>query len=286
VVEDGRQLGLRVDLPEGELLLGRTPGEGFAIDDARVSRRHAVVRRTGDYVEVEDLQSRNGIRVNGADVQTRPLQPGDRLEIGDSVLRLEGPAPAVSQIPAAVRVIPSPLRGAFGDLEISHVPARQAQPDALGEADGPDSNLRLKVLARLSALLAARSLVSVETEKGVWRDALTIVAEVVGADHHIVIVVKEGQPVFEAATAHEAQLLSGTLPALDRALPGQLSLSTTVRVNVEDRWAVVLAPVIARDQTRSLLVLIKRIGRFAESTLTILEATAALLGLRGAPPDA
>src|SRR6185503_20925839 len=87
VVEDGRQQGLRVNIPEGELLLGRTPGEGMQVDDARCSRRHALIKRSGDYIEVEDLGSRNGIRVNGADVRSKQLFPGDRIEIGDTVLR-------------------------------------------------------------------------------------------------------------------------------------------------------------------------------------------------------
>ena len=287
LVEDGRQQGTRIDVPEGELLLGRVPGEGFALDDARVSRRHALVRRSGDYVEVEDLASRNGIRVNGIDVRSRQLFPGDRLEIGDTILRVEGPVAAVSQIPAQQpgRVVASPMRGAFGDVEVSHPPQRQAHPQTLadafagaGAARGKDAGSveALQLLSRLAPLFAGRA----GNPESLRIDAVGLVADVLKADHRLVIKVKDNQPVFEAATAHEAQLLSGTLPALERALPGQLSLATTVRVNVDDRWAVVLAPIFERGQTAAFAVLIRRIGRFDDIALTMLEATCALLSLR------
>ena len=282
VVEEGRQLGTRVDLPEGEFLLGRVVGEGFALDDARVSRRHAMVRRSGDYIEISDLASRNGIRVNGVDVRSRQIMPGDRIEIGDSILRLEGPTAVVSQIPAQREKPVSPLRGAFGDVEVSHPPPAQAEPASLAEA--PTTAARQALLARLAALFASRmDRVDVDADAAQRRlhhDAITIVSEVLKADHRLVIRVRDNQPVFEAATAHEAQLLSGTLPAVERALPGQLSLATTTRVNVDDRWSVVLAPILNGGQTQALAVLVKRIGRFDEDALTLLEVTCGLLSLR------
>jgi len=273
IVEEGRQQGERIDLPEGEFLLGRVAGEGFALDDGRVSRRHAMVRRSGDYLEISDLSSRNGIRVNGVDVRSRQLFPGDRIEIGDSILRVEAPTQALPQIP--VQAVPaSPVRGAFGDVEVSHPPPRQAPPQSLSEA--PFTETRQRVLGRLAPLLAARP----GNPESLRLDALGIVAEALGADHRILIKVRDDQPVFEAATAQQAQLLSGTLPAVERALPGQLSLSTTVRVNVDDRWAVVVAPLLEAGRTVALAVLVKRIGRFDGDALAILEATCGLLGLR------
>ncbi len=274
IVEEGRQTGERIELPEGELLLGRVVGEGFALDDGRVSRRHAMIRRSGDYIEITDLASRNGIRVNAIDVRSRQLFPGDRVEIGDSVLRLEAPSKPLAQIPAQGAMPPSPLRGAFGDVEVSHPPQRQAGPQSLAEA--PISAVRQRVLGHLAPLFAGRP----GNPESLRLDAIAIVADAIGADHKMVIKVDKNQPVFEAATANEAQLLSGTLPAVERALPGQLSLSTTVRVNVDDRWAVVLAPIIERGTTVALTVFVKRIGRFDSDALAIVEACAGLLGLR------
>jgi pSer/pThr/pTyr-binding forkhead associated (FHA) protein len=273
IVEDGRQPGLRFELPEGETLLGRVAGAGFAIDDARVSRRHAMVRRSGEVIEIADLGSRNGVRVNGVDVaDPRPLQDGDRVELGDTRLRLELAGGATA--PVDGRVVASPVRGAFGEAEVAHPPPRQAQVSSLFE--GTPTAERLLLLGRLAALFAGR----VAAPETLRLDTVALVAEVLKADHHLLVRMQDGRPAFEATSAHAAQLLSGTLPAIERALPGQLSLLTSVRVNLDDRWSVVLAPIIERGQTKALALLVKRIGRFDGEALTLLEGACSLLTLR------
>ena len=69
-VEDG---GSRViDLPEGvDVTFGRSRAATVHVDSEKVSRLHAKVRRTGDVIEVEDLGSRNGTRVNYVDLRYR-----------------------------------------------------------------------------------------------------------------------------------------------------------------------------------------------------------------------
>jgi hypothetical protein len=273
VVEEGRQHGVRFELADGETLIGRVVGEGIALDDARVSRRHARVRRRGDVVEIADLGSRNGLRVNGVDARERQLVHGDRVVIGDTVLRLEvAGGTTLPQVDG--RIVDSPVRGAFGEAEIARPPARQAQPSTL--SNGTPSAERQQLLARLAALFAARA----HGLDLLRRDAVAIVAEVLLADHHLLVAMQDGRPVLQASSAHEAQLLSGTLPAVERALPGQLSLLTTVRVNLDDRWSVLLAPVVERGQTVALALLVKRIGRFDAEALSLLEGTCALLALR------
>ena len=55
-----------VDLPDGvDVTFGRSRGATVHVESEKVSRMHARVRRTGDVIEVEDLGSRNGTRVNG-----------------------------------------------------------------------------------------------------------------------------------------------------------------------------------------------------------------------------
>jgi serine/threonine-protein kinase len=271
VIEDGRQMGLRTTLPDGDTLLGRVPGEGIQIDDARCSRRHAMIRRSGDYIEVEDLGSRNGIRVNGAEVRSRQLFPGDRIEIGDTVLRLEGATAPVAQMPA---VPTSPVRGAFGDVEVAHAPAKQAGMDALFRPDGAPGEHRVKLLGRITPLLASNPTGDLQ------REVLHALSDTFAADERVLIRVQGGQPVFEAQNSHEAQVLSCVLPAIERALPGQLSLATSVRVGTDDRWNVLLGPVYRRGAVSALLVLVKTRGRFDKLSLGLLEACCNLLSQR------
>ena len=75
-------------LPDGETVIGRDPLSPLALDDTRVSRRHAMVLCAEGRVTVADLSSRNGTHLNGDALGTRPalLHPGDVLKIGDFTL--------------------------------------------------------------------------------------------------------------------------------------------------------------------------------------------------------
>jgi pSer/pThr/pTyr-binding forkhead associated (FHA) protein len=54
-----------IDLVEGsEVTFGRVPENDVSVEDARVSRRHTRVRRSGGELVVEDLGSRNGTKLN------------------------------------------------------------------------------------------------------------------------------------------------------------------------------------------------------------------------------
>ena len=77
-------LGTReIPLGQGENVLGRDPAAVIWIDSPRASRRHAVIRVSGDEAVVEDLGSKNGTLVNGVRVESPTrLRDGDRLEVG------------------------------------------------------------------------------------------------------------------------------------------------------------------------------------------------------------
>lgn len=77
-----------IALPEsGELVVGRESTCDISIDDRLASRRHAAFRASADgELEVVDLASLNGLRVNDAVVKgTRPLGHRDRVQIGGHV---------------------------------------------------------------------------------------------------------------------------------------------------------------------------------------------------------
>jgi DNA-binding NtrC family response regulator/pSer/pThr/pTyr-binding forkhead associated (FHA) protein len=81
-IDDG---GSRViDLPEGvDVTFGRSRGATITLDSDKVSRMHARVRHINDAIEVEDLGSRNGTRVNGEKIEgPRRLVTGDEVSVG------------------------------------------------------------------------------------------------------------------------------------------------------------------------------------------------------------
>lgn len=80
------------ELAEGEFVVGRGSDCQLALDDALVSRRHAIFTVSGDDLFVEDLGSRNGVRVNDEKITGKTkINEGDKIRIGNqdmSILRV------------------------------------------------------------------------------------------------------------------------------------------------------------------------------------------------------
>src|SRR6478609_9507538 len=82
-----RYLHHDLELTEGQFAVGRNASCQLSLDDPLVSRRHALLTVEGEAVVVEDLQSRNGVVVNGRKIESRQrLQAGDRILIGGQEL--------------------------------------------------------------------------------------------------------------------------------------------------------------------------------------------------------
>ena len=83
----GSPRDITLDLPE--IVIGRALEANVSVDSPLVSRRHAMVRRGDSGYTVDDLESGNGIFVNGERVQAAPLRPSDTLQIGDALFVLQ-----------------------------------------------------------------------------------------------------------------------------------------------------------------------------------------------------
>ena len=75
-----------VSLDGRPLTIGRATDNGLVIQDSRVSRHHARLQARRGTLVLSDLGSTNGSRVNGVTVQEVVLGPGDRIQLGDTVL--------------------------------------------------------------------------------------------------------------------------------------------------------------------------------------------------------
>ena len=88
VVTSGPAEGLRVPVGEG-LVIGREHVD-LELEDLEVSRRHAALRPTLRGLEIEDLGSRNGVRVDGYRIrEPTVLRDGAVLRLGRTTLRVE-----------------------------------------------------------------------------------------------------------------------------------------------------------------------------------------------------
>lgn len=70
--------------------IGRRPENDLVLNDRRVSGHHARLSGADGRVFVEDLESGNGVLVNGQRVQRQALASGDELSVGDSTFIVEG----------------------------------------------------------------------------------------------------------------------------------------------------------------------------------------------------
>jgi pSer/pThr/pTyr-binding forkhead associated (FHA) protein len=119
-VRSGGELHGRVfQIRAGTQVIGRHPDCELRIDDASVSRRHAVVIRDRNAVSIEDRGSTNGTSVNGERLveSRRSLRSGDLVRIGGiDLVYLAG-----SETPARRAALLEPETGAR-----DQVPSRSA----------------------------------------------------------------------------------------------------------------------------------------------------------------
>jgi pSer/pThr/pTyr-binding forkhead associated (FHA) protein len=85
-IEDGDEIVL-FSLDADLMHIGRSPASDIVLDDASVSRRHALIARRGDRTVILDDRSLNGVAVNGTRVGEADLHDGDTVAVGRVQLR-------------------------------------------------------------------------------------------------------------------------------------------------------------------------------------------------------
>ena len=85
-MEDGEDI-LLFFLAAENMHIGRSPAADILLDDASVSRRHALVTKRGETTVILDDRSLNGVQVNGVRVSEAELKDGDVVLVGHVTLR-------------------------------------------------------------------------------------------------------------------------------------------------------------------------------------------------------
>src|SRR5688500_61821 len=85
-VLDGADRGRVFDELAPPITIGREEGNTIQLNDERVSRYHVKIQEDHEKLVLTDLESTNGTKVNGEDVQLRILRFGDMISLGRSVL--------------------------------------------------------------------------------------------------------------------------------------------------------------------------------------------------------
>jgi pSer/pThr/pTyr-binding forkhead associated (FHA) protein len=138
-IMNGPKEGQHIELNEGqEYVFGRDEESAdIVLTDDLVSRRHAKVRRDWSGVTLEDLKSRNGVKLNHKRVTRSTLKDRDELEIGGVRLLFVDPAEARDE--PLVMAAADEAEPTLGLKEEAPEPVASAQPDpdpALAEPQG------------------------------------------------------------------------------------------------------------------------------------------------------
>jgi hypothetical protein len=76
--------GEKYEVSKRRMLIGRSKECDIQIDDPSASRRHAELRQEGTAYWIVDLDSTNGLEVNGMRTQRAKLDHGDKVTIGST----------------------------------------------------------------------------------------------------------------------------------------------------------------------------------------------------------
>jgi pSer/pThr/pTyr-binding forkhead associated (FHA) protein len=76
--------GRKHEVTKQRTTIGRSRDCDVQIEDPSASRRHAEVRQEGTAYWIVDLDSTNGVEVNGMRTQRAKLHHGDKITIGST----------------------------------------------------------------------------------------------------------------------------------------------------------------------------------------------------------
>lgn len=169
-------------LAPGETRIGRSSDLEVSLPDRSVSRLHALVRRDGDILILEDSGSRNGTTVNG--IRVRAPQ---RLNANDQI--------AFGNVALSVQVDDQPVQPAFREdvqldstFRLNWMELRPAQE----KTDGVDLS---QILMDMGEFLVRH-----QPEEEIFRACLDTVERVVPFHRACLLLLDEdGQPVMRAA---------------------------------------------------------------------------------------
>ncbi len=140
----GSAIGRKFRMRPGQILFaGRSQSTDIFIDEHLVSRRHAKIAWVEEEVSIQDLGSTNGTFVNGRKVTSQNLKSGDKVQIGQTLMKVyfsDDPAADLSAIYA--------LSDAFRDRAVPPPPAASKKRSFQG-------NLSLMALPELLQMMSA-----------------------------------------------------------------------------------------------------------------------------------
>jgi GAF domain/FHA domain len=191
--EDSRVFELFGDRP---ISIGRAKSSTLVLDNASISRLHAVVRSTPDgQWQIIDRASSNGVKVNGVVTKESFLKPNDEIIVGEYRMRFFDDSAARELVTYGTPELPPRLakvmsESTYSGSLISVQPVSNSDSPRVERASSAED--RLRALERENRLLTllyrmTRALSEVNTPDDVTQRALDLVLEMEGAERSFVM---------------------------------------------------------------------------------------------------
>lgn len=139
-VMNGPKEGQRFEIADAqELVVGRDETADIILKDDLISRRHAKIRRDWAGTHVEDLESRNGIKVNKKKVGRKTLKDRDEVEIGGVRLLYLDPT-EVRETPVVLPSEEMKIEPTSNSIEEEEQPAEESAAPEDSRAEGSNAD--------------------------------------------------------------------------------------------------------------------------------------------------
>lgn len=128
------------------LTIGREEGNPIQLNDERISRFHLKIQEDQSKIVLTDLQSTNGTKVNGENVQIWILRPGDVISVGRTLL-VYGSHEEIATRLAALRGVDLSAGVTLDTDEFEEEPSAAVLDFELNFSENPDAQALLHTLA-------------------------------------------------------------------------------------------------------------------------------------------
>ena len=185
-VIQGPDRGKTFEVDGASTLIGRDPACGVCLGDTGISRHHATVEVSGDRYVLKDAGSVNGTFVNGVRIEETPIQAGDQVRVGNTILAVGRPMPEGALVDHRGLPIRVDSEGRV-DASIISTESASGEPDlafTVGEdlAEMRTSVVGLRALYRIAEMLAH----GYDTDR-LLSSVLDMVFDVVDADRGFIL---------------------------------------------------------------------------------------------------
>ena len=290
-IEDAQGRTSTFELDGKELIVGRAADAGLILEDGRASRRHACITRHAGICAIRDLNSGNGLFVNGQRVSEKVLVNGDVIQIGHSRLVFgdsadashvqfaEGPsdldAILVRRIEDAASPVSSPPSGAAG------MPAVERELHALRR--------KARILTLMYEL--GKTLKGAIALDEVYRQVSALLLEACTADRVLILEVEgtgaglriahEGtggssSAIRSVSRTVTSKVMNERVTLLSTNAAADPALAEGQSIVLQQIHSVICAPLLVREKVQGLIYLDQeRVAAFSLEDLDVVNAVAA-----------